>query len=332
MDVLLHIRHIRLSMSEEKVIEKFNEWLKNLYEINSPPIPKYVLEIVRAQIHKRYGMIHIPDMTETKIARLIRDIDFVDFYGKEKEILESLEFKAIPEITIKSKEKMKQLLISMQPSYVKHCKDNRISFNYVMYKICQQFELKEIIPFIKLQISHEKLYKYDRLWHIICDDMKWFFMKSDPIICMLSPQSTPLLLGLKGPTVDRDLDPWANEEEIKLLKGIEEGHTLEQISLAHNRTIKNIESQLKQIVTEKYEAKSHSVEELIKLTGLSEDIIVDTIMRYETRKNRALSIKKKDKKMEQKEHNNNNNNNNNNEILTVLKDIQGMLRYIVSKI
>jgi len=315
-------------MSEEKVITKFNEWLRKLYELNSPPIPQYVLEIVRTQIHKRYGMVHIPDMTESKIARLIRDIDFADFYGREKEILESLEYKAVPEITVKSKEKMKQLLIAMQPTYLKHCKNNHISFHYVMYKICQQFEQKEIIPFLKLQISHEKLYKYDRIWHLICDDMKWFFIKSDPIICSLSPQSTPLLLGLNGPTVDRDLENWEPDEIIKLLKAVDQKHTLEQIALAHNRSPKNIESQLKTIILEKHDAKTHNVEDLIKLSGLAEEIIVDAIMRHEMRKNRGIDNPKK-KITESKPQESVDTLK---EVLTVLKDIQGMMRYLVGKV
>jgi hypothetical protein len=226
---------------------------------------------------------------------------------------------------------MKQLLIAMQPTYLKHCKNNHISFHYVMYKICQQFEQKDLIPFIKLQISHEKLYKYDRIWHLICDDMKWFFIKSDPIICSLSPQSTPLLLGLNGPTVDRDLENWEPDEIIKLLKAIDQKHTLEQIALAHNRSPKNIESQLKNIILEKHDAKTHTVEELIKLTGLTEETIVDAIMRHETRKNRIVNTRKKESR-EQKEEPKIDTNDTMKEMLSVLKDIQGMMRYLVSKV
>jgi hypothetical protein len=322
-------------MSEEKLIQKFNQWLHKVYEVNSPPIPQYVLEIVRTQIHKRYGMIHIPDMTETKIGRLLRDIEFTDFYGREKEILDSLEYKAIPEITTKSKEKMRQLLIAMQPTYNKHCKTNSISFNYIMYKICQMFEQKDLLPFLKLNLTHEKLYNYDRIWHLICDDMKWYFIKSDPIICSLTPQTTPLLLGLNGPPIDRDLENWLPEEVIRLLKGVEQGLTNEQLALGHNRSVKNIESQLKQLIIEKHEAKTHSVEELIRLTGLVEEVVVDTIMRHETRRNR--SIKKKDPKTIENtivpdSATNANNAETMKELLIVLKDIQGMMRYVVSKI
>jgi len=305
----------------ECISNKFNSWLNKLYELHQPPIPQYVLEIVKTQINKRYGFLHIPDMTEAKIARLLSDIDFVDYYGKEKEILEALEFKTLPEITVKSKEKMKQYLVNMQVVFNKH--NIRLPFKYIMYKLCQQFEQKMLIPFLTLELSHEKLYKYDKIWRLISDEMRWFFIKSDTTVCK-STHSQPIL-GLKSPSSDRNSEPWSVDEKINVLKGVSKGLTLEQIALAHNRTQKNIETQLKNIVIEKHETKTHSVEDLIKLTGLPEEVIVDAITRYETRKNRPLETvienvnegKEKD---------------NESEILSVLKDIQGMLRYIVSKI
>ena len=73
--------------SETKVVVKFNQWIKNLYQSNKLPIPEYATEIVRAQIHKRYGSTNISDMNDTKIARLLREINFEEYYGKEAEIL-----------------------------------------------------------------------------------------------------------------------------------------------------------------------------------------------------------------------------------------------------
>jgi hypothetical protein len=113
--------------SELKVVAKFNEWIKALYQLNALPVPDYALEIIRAQIHKRYGAL--TDMNESKIARVLRDINFEEFYNKEPEILQSLEMKAVPEISPKFKERIKQILIDMQPAYQKHTRTSRISFN-----------------------------------------------------------------------------------------------------------------------------------------------------------------------------------------------------------
>ena len=298
----------------EKVVAKFNEWIKYLYQSNKPQIPEYALEIVRAQLNKRYG--NAPQASASNIARALREINFEMYYGKEEQILEALDAKAIPEISPKCQEKMKQLLIAMQPSYLKHSKQSHISFNYVMYKICQQFEQNALLPFIKLQISNDKLYRYDRVWHLICDDMKWFFIRSDPTMCSKTPLSTPLMMSLSGNdvTVDRDLEEWTPEEIQKLQMGIEKKLCLEQLAVGHNRSLKNVEAQLKAMVINYHESKEHNLEAIKLLTGLAEEVVVDIISRHETRKSRAPTKKS-----------------GTDETLEVLKDIQSMMRHLVNK-
>lgn len=323
--------------SETKVVVKFNEWIKNLYQSNKLPIPEYATEIVRAQIHKRYGSTNISDMNDTKIARLLREINFEEYYGKEAEILQALDVKAIPEISHKCKERMKQLLNDMQPAYQKHSKNSHISFNYVMYKICQQFEQKALLPFIKLNISHEKLYKYDRVWHLICDEMKWYFIKSDPTICTTTPQSTPILMGLGmnvNVQLDRDLEEWLPEEVLKLQKGIEKQLSLEQLAVGHNRSLKNIESKLKGLAITYHESKEHNIESIKTLTGLPEETIVDAISRHETRKSRMPAVKNQIVEKEVSESPKpakRKSSEDMKEVLEVLKDIQTMMRYLVNK-
>lgn len=317
--------------SELKVVAKFNDWIKCLYQTHKIPVPEYVTELVRAQIDKRYGSTNNSDMNTIKIGRLLREMNFEDYYGKEAEILQALDTKAIPDISHKCKERMKQLLIEMQPAYLKHSKNSHITFSYVMYKICQQFEQNALLPFIKLNVSHEKLYKYDRVWHLICDEMKWYFIKSDPTICSLSPQPSPLLMGL-GMNVniqmDRDLETWSAAEILKLQKGIEKQLSLEQLAVGHNRSLKNIESKVKSLVIEYHESKEHNIESIKTLTGLAEEIIVDTISRYETRKSRNPII---EKSKNPKEPSTQKSTSDMKELLEVLKDIQTMMRYLVNK-
>lgn len=333
----------------EKVVAKFNEWIKYMYQSNKPAVPEYALEIVRAQLSKRYGAVstvgevgtvNTSDINTNKIARALREINFEMYYGKEDQILEALDAKAIPEISPKCQEKMKQLLVAMQPSYLKHSRQNHISFNYVMYKICQQFEQKALLPFIKLQISCDKLYRYDRVWHLICDDMKWFFIKSDPTLCSKTPVSTPLMMSLSGNDiiVDRDLEEWTPEEILKLQKGVERKLSLEQLAVGHNRSLKNVEAQLKLLVINYHESKEHNLEGIKLLTGLAEDVIVDVISRHETRKSRQstgsvvssrsrLPLQQQQQQPQQQQQKQSQEET----IIEILRDIQTMMRYLVNK-
>lgn len=327
--------------SAEIVVMKFDEWVKTLYLKNKTAIPEYALEIVRAQIHKRFGS-HTTDMNDTKIARLLREINFEEYYGKETEILHALETKAIPEISPKCKERMKQNLVEMQPAYHKFTKNSHISFNYVMYKICQLFEQTALLPHIKLSISHEKLYKYDRTWHLICDEMKWYFIKSDPTICMTTPQPSPLLMGLiSSVQLDRDLEEWQPDEILKLKLGVEKNLSLEQLAVGHNRSLKNVESKLKELVVTYHESKTHDLESIKMLTGLSEDMIVDIISRHEVRKSRshtkalalgpAAAQTLENTIQDETSQKRRRSNDHMKEMLEVMKDIQTMMRYLINK-
>jgi hypothetical protein len=202
-----------------------------------------------------------------------------------------------------------------------------------MYKKCKKIELKDLLDCIKLELSHEKLYKYDRIWHLICTDMKWYFIKSDPTICITTPQASPLLMGLGlnvNIQLDRDLEPWTPEELLKLTKGIEKKLTHEQIAVGHNRSLKNIENKLKEQVIIYHETNSHNIENIKLLTGLSEEVIIDAISRHEMRKGRTIkkSIIQERSPVDPKEATKNSDMK---MILDVLKDIQTMMRYLVNK-
>jgi hypothetical protein len=150
--------------------------------------------------------------------------------------------------------------------------------------------------------------------------MKWFFIRSDPTICSKTPVSSPLILTLPGNDiiVDRDLEEWTPEEIVKLQKGVEKKLTLEQLAVGHNRSLKNVEAQLKALVINYHESKDHNLEDIKLLTGLAEDVIVDVISRHETRKSRLSTDVGKSRTQGQQD-----------SIIEILKDIQTMLRQLV---
>jgi hypothetical protein len=127
--------------------------------------------------------------------------------------------------------------------------------------------------------------------------------------------------------LDRDLEEWSAVEMLKLQKGIEKNLSLEQLAVGHNRSLKNIEAKLKSLAITYHESKTHNIESIKTLTGLSEETIVDAISRYETRKSRmpVLEISESPKPVKRKS------SEDMKEMLEVLKDIQTMMRYLVNK-
>jgi hypothetical protein len=130
--------------------------------------------------------------------------------------------------------------------------------------------------------------------------------------------------------LDRDLEEWLPEEVLKLQKGVEKKLTLEQLAVGHNRSLKNIENRLKELVIEYHNSKQYNLERIKALTGLREELIVDVISRHETRKSRAPKNQMKEEKIEPAKEETNKHSYK--EILEVLKDIQTMMRYLINKL
>ena len=135
--------------------------------------------------------------------------------------------------------------------------------------------------------------------------------------------------------LDRDLETWSDVEVLKLQKGIEKQLSLEQLAVGHNRSLKNIESKLKELAIAYHESKEHSLESIKTLTGLLEETIVDAISRHETRKSRAPVVKNPilplEKECESPRPTKRKSSEDMKEVLEVLKDIQTMMRYLVNK-
>jgi low affinity Fe/Cu permease len=110
--------------------------------------------------------------------------------------------------------------------------------------------------------------------------------------------------------------------------GIEKQLSREQLAVGHNRSLKNIEAKLKALVVDYHETKEHNLESIKKLTGLEEEAIVDTISRYETRKSRNTIVKSVEQQAPTKQEKGNDMK----DVLEVLKDIQTMMRYLITKV
>ena len=71
--------------------------------------------------------------------------------------------------------------------------------------------------------------------------------------------------------------PWKDEETIKLLRSIQKKKPLEEIARGHERTVGGITAQLKKLAVEYHFNDNRPIEEIQKFTGLSKEIIEDSI-------------------------------------------------------
>jgi hypothetical protein len=78
-------------------------------------------------------------------------------------------------------EKLRFMFKEIQPSFVKHCpsdRNNFLSYSYVLYKFCELLELDEYLRYFPLLKNRDKLYAQDKIWELICKDLRWGYIKS----------------------------------------------------------------------------------------------------------------------------------------------------------
>ena len=76
---------------------------------------------------------------------------------------------------------------------------------------------------------------------------------------------------------------WKDEELLQLLKEVKSQMTKQDIAAAHKRTVGGITSRLKSLATDYYLNDSKSINEIMVITGLPKDDIIDAINRREYR-------------------------------------------------
>ena len=117
--------------------------------------------------------------------------------------------------------------------------------------------------------------------------------------------------------------PWKGEEVVKLLTAIRNKKTISEIATEHERTKGSITSKLRTLAGDYYFNDNRPIEEIQKFTGLSEEVILDTIKRREWQEQqkelKTKSIAKQTEKAEETKKNENA------EIMAMLKDINKKL-------
>ena len=92
--------------------------------------------------------------------------------------------------------------------------------------------------------------------------------------------------------------PWKDAELLQLLKEVKDKIPYEDMAKAHKRTVGGITSRLRQLAYDYY-TEEKSIDEIMVITGLSKDDVVDAVTRKEyTENKRAEKRAEKEKKLE----------------------------------
>jgi hypothetical protein len=163
-----------------KRINHFNEWLAQFQAKESTEIPEDIFQAILEEL-KKERISNVEQIKPTKIREILKKLKFTNFYEHVPYILNRINGKTAPVMSREVEEKLRFMFKEIQSSFVKHCPKNRsnfLSYSYVLYKFCELLELDNYLQCFPLLKNRDKLYNQDKIWQLICSDLRWEFIRS----------------------------------------------------------------------------------------------------------------------------------------------------------
>jgi len=163
-----------------KRINHFNEWLAQFQAKESTEIPQEVFDQILVEL-KKERIIDVQGIKQTKIREILKKLKLNKYYEHVPHIINRLNGQNAPIMNREVEEKLRYMFKEIQPSFQKHCptdRNNFLSYSYVLYKFCELLELDEYLPCFPLLKNRDKLYAQDKIWELICYELKWQYIRS----------------------------------------------------------------------------------------------------------------------------------------------------------
>ena len=173
-----------LTSSGYKRINHFNEWLAQKQGIESTVIPDEIIKYVSRELELR----KINENSKVKIS-LIKEIlkigGFTNFYEHSSQLLSILTGSKVPTFTSNQLYELKTMFNLCQYPYdncpIEIRKDsetgkvrkNFLTYEYVLFKMCELLGYVEFNGMFNLLKSIKKLNKHDEIWKYICEYNEW---------------------------------------------------------------------------------------------------------------------------------------------------------------
>jgi hypothetical protein len=163
-----------------KRINHFNEWLAQFQAKESTEIPEEIFQAILEEL-KKERITSTEGLKPVKIREILKKLKCTNFYEHVPYILNRINGKTAPVMSREIEEKLRFMFKEIQSSFVKHCPKNRsnfLSYSYVLYKFCELLELDNYLQCFPLLKNRDKLYNQDKIWQLICKDLRWEFIRS----------------------------------------------------------------------------------------------------------------------------------------------------------
>lgn len=175
----------RTSLFCYKRINHMNDWLNSVTGMENTEIDPAVLEALRAELRKN-KITNSQDITVDRIKKYLKKLRFVTLYEHAQYITLLLNGQRAPVFSPELRAKIIAMFNSIQEPFDRykmhpdnmHQRVNSMSYAYLLHKICQLLGEDWALPYFNLLKCPEKLFACDRIWRMICNELRWEFFPS----------------------------------------------------------------------------------------------------------------------------------------------------------
>lgn len=157
-----------------------SEWLAKIQGKENTEIPEEVFKALEQEFKKN----RIRDYKSLKpdfVKKCLKDLKLNKYYDHKEYIIHRFNGLPPPQLSIELEDTFKKMFMQIQAPFEKYCPSSRknfLSYSYVFHKFCQLLELDELLIYFPLLKSREKLFEQDKIWKLICKDLRWQFIAS----------------------------------------------------------------------------------------------------------------------------------------------------------
>jgi len=167
-----------------KRISHFEDFLKSLQGNESVEVPASVTDAVMQRLVDE-RVTDPNEITVHKVRDILKKLKLRKYYEHVTLITCSITGRPAPKMTPEMEERIKVCFLAASAAFQRHVhafdnRKNMISYATVTCKLCEFLGYREFLPYFAPLKSREKLAKADQCWRMICADLGWPFVPSQP--------------------------------------------------------------------------------------------------------------------------------------------------------
>lgn len=163
-----------------KKLNHYNEWINHIQGLEITKIPDDVFKNLLLEI-KKDRIIDTSQITQKKIRSYLSKLKLSKYYEHVPYITAQLGGEKPPKIPLEVKETLKTMFIEISAPFIKYCPKNRRNFpryTYMIYKCCELLGYNDILQYLPLLKTRNRLIEMDNIWKSVCKLKGWKFIST----------------------------------------------------------------------------------------------------------------------------------------------------------